>query len=480
MHHELWLDESHHWLLARDSTSCLDLIQNTRYEGHPILWNILLFFITRVTSDPLWMQILHILFSSAVVFIFLKKTPFSWVFKTLFIFGYFMLFEYNLISRNYILGILFLFLAASCFKNRKNNVALIGIYLALASNIHLMFCVIAFALFLTLLLEQYQNKQIGTSATIGIGVFLLGLILAAVQIIPPNDTLFFNKIDAIPFHEKLIKGFISLFKGLVTLPDFRSIHFWNSNIFVNLSKPFATVLGLLCYFIPLLFFKSRKMLFFVYTALLGTQIFFFVTQRGATRFDGMTFIILILALWLEHYFTDENKKLAGFIAVFKLNLLKKPIIYSILTIQLFSGVCAYAVDFKEPFCSAKETVKYIENENINTENIISITCDGTLISPFLEKKVYFLCDESFQSYCHWDSTCKADLQPEEIIEMISKYMRHHQNATYISTYPIASNFQKDIWINVTDEISICFLKNFERSIVRNADYFVYEVKRIKS
>ena len=47
INHEIWLDESHHWLLARDSTSLSDLIKNTRYEGHPIPWNILLYFLSR-------------------------------------------------------------------------------------------------------------------------------------------------------------------------------------------------------------------------------------------------------------------------------------------------------------------------------------------------------------------------------------------------------------------------------------------------
>ena len=73
LHHELWLDESHHWLLARDSTSLSNLINNTRFEGHPVLWNVLLFGITRLTYDLFWMQLLHILIATATVFLFLKK-----------------------------------------------------------------------------------------------------------------------------------------------------------------------------------------------------------------------------------------------------------------------------------------------------------------------------------------------------------------------------------------------------------------------
>ena len=158
LHHELWIDEAHHWLLARDSNSLFELFQNTRIEGHPLLWSLMLYGITRFTSDLFWMQFLHILISSSIVFVFLKKAPFDWLFKTLFIFGYFMIFEYNLISRNYSLGILFLFLASAIFKNRELKFSLICLYLAIVCNTHLLFSVIAFALFLTLLAEQIKNK----------------------------------------------------------------------------------------------------------------------------------------------------------------------------------------------------------------------------------------------------------------------------------------------------------------------------------
>lgn len=481
LYHELWLDESHHWLISRDSNTFIELISNTRYEGHPILWNILLYGMTRFTFNPFWMQFLHILISTTVVFVFLKKAPFNWIFKTLFIFGYFMLFEYNIISRNYILGILFLFLAAANFKNREKKFVQICVYLALACNIHLMFAVIAFALFLTLLFEKYQNKQIDKSILIGTTILIVGLLLSAIQIIPPNDTLFFNRIDQIPFYEKFIKGFISLFKGLITVPDFNSIHFWNSNIVVNKSKIVASILGLLCYILPLIFFpKKKKILFFVYLALFGAQIFFYVTQLGATRYDGMTYIIIVIALWIEKFYTIDNIKLPKLTYSLKLNLLKIPIIYSLLIIQFFSGLYTYSMDINHPFCSARDTVRYLKNKKINTDNIISISCEGTLISPFLEKKVHFLCSNSLQSYCRWNLICSTEISNEEIIKMISNYMLNHDKATYVSTSQITNNPQQNTWIKLNNKIKILFLQKFDHSVVRNADYFIYEIKKIKS
>src|SRR5688572_7372207 len=73
--HEIWMDEAHHWLLGRDSKNLFDLWQNTRYEGHPILWNVILFAISRFSYNPLWMQLAHWLVAIAVVFVFIRYSP---------------------------------------------------------------------------------------------------------------------------------------------------------------------------------------------------------------------------------------------------------------------------------------------------------------------------------------------------------------------------------------------------------------------
>ena len=481
LHHELWLDEAHHWLLARDSNSLSELIQNTHIEGHPLLWSFLLYGITRFTADPFWMQFLHILISSSAVFIFLRKAPFDWIFKTLFIFGYFMIFEYNLISRNYSLGILFLFLACTVFNNRDQKFTLLCLYLAIASNTHLMFSVIAFALFLTLIFEHIKNRQFFKSKFItGYLLFGLGLFLIYIQIHSTDSRWLMDPINKLPFQERIVKGFVSFFKGIVTIPDFRTIHFWNSNLLVNLSKPIAGVFALLIYFLPLLlFFKNRKTLFFVYTGLIGTQVFFFVTQREATRFHGMTYLIIIVALWIEHYYDSEENKLKVFLSSAKLKFLRKPIIYSILIIQLCSGIYAYSVDYEFPFTTAKETISYIKKENANKIEIITVTCDGTMLSAYLEKKIYFLCDGSLQSFCHWDSGCIGNVTQKESVAMLTNYMNsRNNNVLFVSSYALIKDTNVKDWVNLNEKTKVRFVKKFDDNIVFKTSCYIFEVSKI--
>jgi hypothetical protein len=480
LHHELWLDEAQHWLLARDSNSASELVQNTRLEGHPLLWSLLLYGITRFTSDPFWMQFLHILISTTTVIVFLKKAPFDWLFKTLFIFGYFMIFEYNLISRNYNLAILFLFLACSLFGKREQKFSLICLFLALATNTHLLFSIPAFALFLTLLAEQIEKKQfLKKQFRMGYFVFAIGLILIFIQVKTTHSDWLLGSIAQLPFHERLIPGFVSFFKGVIAIPDFRTIHFWNINLIVNWSKPLTAILALLIYLLPLvLFFKNRKTLFFIYTALIGAQIFFFVTQRTSTRFQGMTFLLIIMGLWIEHYYNREDLKLKKALNSFRLTRLKNPIIYTILLIHFGSGMYAYSMDFNYSFASAKKTVEYLKSNQLDSQQIVSVTCEGTSISAYLGKKVYFLCSKDYQSFCRWDSVCFTDNDEKTIIKMIDEHLTTEKHFVYVSCYPLTDKLSNG-WQNLSANAKVRYLDKFDQSIGETISYYVYEVSKIE-
>src|SRR5271157_3575330 len=93
LHHEIWLDEAQHFLLARDSRSLSELVYNCRFEGHPLLWNIILFLVTRFTTQIFYMQLIHILVSCITAFI-ICRCNISLFEKIVIIFSYFIFFEY--------------------------------------------------------------------------------------------------------------------------------------------------------------------------------------------------------------------------------------------------------------------------------------------------------------------------------------------------------------------------------------------------
>ena len=119
--HEMWRDELQSWLIAKGSVSIMNLFSNLRYEGHPALWHICLYFISRFTAQPIVMQFFHLLLAATTIYIFTRFSPFTKLQKILFAFGYFPLYEYATISRNYAMGVLFIFCFCSVFRTRTKN-----------------------------------------------------------------------------------------------------------------------------------------------------------------------------------------------------------------------------------------------------------------------------------------------------------------------------------------------------------------------
>ena len=105
-HHELWGDEIHSWNIARASTSFSSLLENVRYEGHPPAWHTLLWFISRCTDNLVYVQVAHELIAALVVFILLFFSPLPLIAKMLIPFGYYFLFEYAVLDRDYSIGVL--------------------------------------------------------------------------------------------------------------------------------------------------------------------------------------------------------------------------------------------------------------------------------------------------------------------------------------------------------------------------------------
>ncbi len=473
INHEIWLDEAHHWLLARESSSLNELLYNTRYEGHPILWNILLFIITRFTHDVFWMQCFHVIISTATIFVFLKKAPFNIAFKILFIFGYFMLFEYTLLSRNYMLGVLFLFLALSYYKERKSKFFMLCLLLVIASNTHLIFFVISSGIMLLITIEHFKaGKLFNKKNLLGYSLFFIGIIVLTIQIIPPKDSSFFNEINNLSVFKRSLKGFISLWNGLICVPDFRTIHFWNTNIFVNLSKPLTAIFALLIYLLPiLLFHKKKNILFFVFITLIGMQAFFFVTQRGNARSEGVVFLIFIIGLWIEQYYSSNPLKITNRIK--ETEVLKKIIVYSILSIHFFSGTIAYAIDYKYPFTPAKRIANYINNHH--PDKIIITDFWDAPTSSYKGHTIYSLCQQDYKSFCHWNVICKTDIlnSEERRLEVLNAFMKNKKTSCiFITLKPITLLDFHDENLN---EFQIKFLTTFKESIIPNRDYTIYEV-----
>src|ERR1700761_5798960 len=265
-HHEIFLEEAQQLTIGRDSNSIVDVFKNMLYEGHVTLWNSFLFYITHyISARPIYMQLFHLLVINTTVFIFLRYAPFDLRVKTLVIFGCYFLFVYGLISRNYALGILLLFICCILMANPAKRIISIGIVVVLMCFTHLFYVFAAIGIFIYLLYYVIGKKELYARFAIFTCLFLFGLISAFLQTkrIPPDSIVGVKPgLSWLNFHD-LSYGIICFARGYLTIPPLHQQYFWDKQSIQYLPGTITITMALLLFAITILFIhKSRKALLF--------------------------------------------------------------------------------------------------------------------------------------------------------------------------------------------------------------------------
>src|SRR5579863_3605114 len=133
-HHEPWADEAQAWQLAR-YLSLHDLFFTyLHYEGHPILWFIVLRALNLLGVSYAGMHWMCGAIGVAGTALFLFYAPFPKYLKALLPFTYFLLFQYVVVGRSYVFVPPLLYLVA--MQWRKNPLVL-AVLLGLLANVEM-------------------------------------------------------------------------------------------------------------------------------------------------------------------------------------------------------------------------------------------------------------------------------------------------------------------------------------------------------
>src|SRR6266705_800719 len=87
--HVLWRDEARALNIVMASGSVPELFQNLHNEGHPALWNLVLYAGFLITHSSLILKASSLAIAIAAVIVFLSRAPFALRHKILYIFGVF-------------------------------------------------------------------------------------------------------------------------------------------------------------------------------------------------------------------------------------------------------------------------------------------------------------------------------------------------------------------------------------------------------
>jgi hypothetical protein len=493
LHHELWLDEAHHFLLARDSSTISELAFNARYDGHPLLWNMVLFVITRFSHDPLWMQVTNVLIMSMAVFVFLRSAPLGTFWKTGVVFSYFFIYEYTVISRNYALGVLFLVIACALLFSPKKNYLLVFLVLLFLSATHLFSLIIALALGGLAIYDYRRNTEAEmpkSTFALVVVVFFAVILYLLWSIQPPSDHFVWTyDNDQYLSLKRVGKAVSFFFKGLFHFPNITKYNCWNTNLFVDFLQSLSIIPSVFCLVIPaILFHKNRAALWLFYFAGSGIALFIFLSPivTGA-RYFGFIFQLLIASLWAMKYFREGSSLFGAKVGAWfhKLNTrFAGMFIGSVVIVQVAGGMAMYILDIRRPFSESKNVAEYIaQNSSSTTVIAVSNHTAAPPLSCYLDRKLFYVENNSLQSFCLWN-TDPTVISQEEMSERVAALRLQTPDSvnvllvlSFATGDTVATRDYNVVYHDTT--VAFHFVKQFGRGMMRTENYRLYEVTKQK-
>ncbi len=380
LHHEIWMDEAYHYLLPRDSGSFRELIKNASQGGHPLLWNALLFYYQYFFPGVLSTQLLHSAIAVICVFLINRYSPFSRLENVLITFGYFFLYEYNIIAKNYGLGICLIFVALVLYT-RKKPLLLIAFVLALAGNTHFFSLFVAIALFIYSTCKRFktENRMVLLLACF---LFGIGILLSCIQVIPSTQHIStYKNLDPAGFFslDRIGKTLAFMCRGLINIPDFRLDSFWNSNIIFNFNRITCYLLsgGLI---VSLLFmFKRDKLillLFFTPIVLIAAFLYMAPISVGI-RYWGYAYVMLIICVWL-------------YMLEYRLEKFPKIVFKFVILVQFLVSIPVMGIVFNRHFSNAKYAALSLQSAHLEKYPLlVQDLGSGPALSAYANKQVYY-------------------------------------------------------------------------------------------
>lgn len=445
LHHEVWLDEAQHFLLARDSNSFTQLFGNARREGHPLLWDGLLFLLTRCTDNVLYMQLLHILLNCAAVYL-IAIGNLRWYEKILLAFSYFIFYEYNFISRNYGICVLFFFLLIRQFQKNKEALCGMAILLFLLSNCHLFAMLLSAAFVLA-----YTSCELRLLHDLGwrkwlpaLAILLAGWAIALFCIIPPHhygQTFLGFEQSGYLSDARLIKTFSVALKGIFYVPDYTAAgHRVENSLYVqtmHIRTLWMYVLSVSALVLPaVLLWKNRfARLLYIFFVLIFLPVYYFLPLENGERYFGFLFLAYAGCYQLA-------REKAG-----KATVIMTAIV---LCLQCFNGIYFAVLDYRYPFSESREVSAFVKSAGKAGEPVL--IDDPTLrpgISAYTDKKYFGMETGDSLSFCLWnehqpEGTLNARLR--DILQAHSSVIivSHNDPGNYFDTARLdkLADFQK--------------------------------------
>lgn len=415
--HEMWRDEVQTWITVTQSATLGSLFHNKLYDGHPGLWYVVVYVVSKVTKNPLYMQILHLALAAASAAIFIIYAPFSKLHRALFVFGYFPLYEYATISRDYAIGVFLICAFCALYAAGKKSYVLLSVVLLLMmqTNVYGLMMALGFAgfMFLDFFLERgfdARNLAILWCAPI----LAAGAFLSAWQMIPPPDSGFARGWHFYSSRAAIFRTMSALWRGYLPLPQFK-VNFWNTN-FLN-STPMQAIGAAALVALAVLVLSSRPTVLLLYAT--GTSMmlaFMHIKHFGQLRHHGHLFILLISCLWLSGLPTKGFTWWKWPASVIQWRKRTSAVLLgALLFLQCATGLFASGMDWKYPFSESKAAAEFIMDKGLAESVFVGYDdVHASAVAGHMNRSFYYAGANRQGTFIIFDSSAKPRTQEDVV------------------------------------------------------------------
>ncbi len=391
--HGMWFDELQAWNIARASHTLPELYAHLRYEGHPIVWYLALFPITRVTGDPRMMQILQWAIAVGVFAVVLLRSPFPLWARVSLCCGYFFAFEFSVLSRSYGLGVL-LWLGALAHASRaRPRWGIVAGLLALLAWTSTLGTVLAVAFVLSMLFSSgagWRPRLAGLSRQQrrAIGTVLAASLASVATCVPPDDFRSFTAgLGSTPSRfgsglvVQLASGLSGTWRGLA--PVARSPGDWNSQLLDVGAVGLALQVVLSVVLVMVVAAVLRPAPFARHLWLVGSALYFVffeaVVLPELAHYAGWLFLLFLGCMWLA-WPTDP--------LVPRRNGGMKALLACVLCAQIVAtGLMLVPLSFDD-FSPDRALAQAVVRERLQRDIVSADDYDATAVGAYLDRRVY--------------------------------------------------------------------------------------------
>ena len=408
LHHEPWRDEAQAWLIARDA-SLLGLLKQMNYEGSPALWHLILLPFAKAGLPYISESLVHLLIATAMVAVFVLGAPFPRTTKVLFVFSYYVGYEFSVLARCYSLGILLMFLTAAMHERRFRHPLGYGLLVLLLSNTNVFMLFVASALALRFGYELVRGRESVDHrklACLGLALMGLGMALAVLQLIPARDN---ERRAAV---------------NLVRLGNFpRAIE---GAFFPNGGDPntYALVAAVVLVAALLSILRRPGALFVVLWSFAALSYVFMFKYHAARRHHALLFMILMFGLWIaryepEVYWFGLRTRLQKLYARIDFSCLARRSIQFCLLIGVAFCLKMHYEDIRYPFSASRDIATFLLDHGLERRPIVAHgSCRASAVLPYLPRRQFWYAGiRKYGSYIVWnmESAENARLSVSEVV-----------------------------------------------------------------